>query len=86
MKTLYKVSLRTGHYTFVVAEDLNSACSIAEKAAAEVNGNRLDKVSSVEIIATEGRGTFNNTLHIAPEAQPETTYDGAPVRNGGVYS
>ena len=86
MKTLYKVSLRTGNHTFVVAEDLNSACAIAEKAAAEANGNRLDKVSSVEIIATEGRGAFNNALHIAPEAQPERTFDGTPVRNGGVYS
>lgn len=85
MKSLYKLIYNADASTYVVAEDLNTACAIAERAAAELTGNKLNKVSSIEIIATEGRGAFNQALHIAPEAQPETTYDG-PIKAGGLYS
>jgi len=85
MKSLYKVNFDTGHSTYVVAEDLNTASSIAEKAAVEIIGCVTSKIVSVEIIATEGRRLFINALHIAPEAQPESTYDG-PLKAGGLYS
>ena len=85
MKTLYKCNFNSGHATYVIAEDLNSASATAEKKVMDVTGSITHKIVSIEIIAKEGRGGFNNTLHIAPEAQPEQTFDG-PSKQGGIYS
>lgn len=84
MKTLYKVTLDDGTETYVVAEDLNTAGNVAEWAFAQKMGSRIAKTRHVTVICTEATDIFSNKLHIAPEAFPDSTFDGTK-ENGGIY-
>lgn len=84
MKTLYKVTLDDGTETYVLAEDLNTAGNVAEWAFAEKAGQRSAKTRYIMVMATEGSNVFGTKLHIAPEAFPDSTFDGTK-ENGGIY-
>lgn len=84
MKTLFKVTLDTGEETYVVAGDLSTAAHVAECAFAEKAGQRSAKTRYIMVMATEGSNVFGTKLHIAPEAFPDSTFDGTK-ENGGIY-